>query len=247
MLFLQGGASLQFAMVPANLRPAGASADYVLTGHWSKAALKEAQKAGRARACRLDRGERLRPRPGPGRARPRPRGRLPPLHLEQHDLRHAVVDRARAAGRRAARLRRLVRHPEPADRRRPLRARLRRGPEEPRARRGDAWSWCGSDLLERTPGGLPALLDYRLMAESRSLYNTPPTFAIYVVGLVLEWLRELGGLAEVGEAQRGEGGAALRRDRRERRLLPRPRPAGEPLADERDLPPARARSSRRRS
>ncbi|HEX9190114.1 MAG TPA: aminotransferase class V-fold PLP-dependent enzyme, partial [Vicinamibacteria bacterium] len=51
VLFLQGGASLQFAMVPANLRAASASADYVLSGHWSKAALKEAQKTGRARVA----------------------------------------------------------------------------------------------------------------------------------------------------------------------------------------------------
>src|SRR5512136_1848722 len=49
VLFLQGGASLQFAMVPANLRPAGTSADYVLSGHWSKAAVKEAEKSGRTR------------------------------------------------------------------------------------------------------------------------------------------------------------------------------------------------------
>ncbi len=53
------------------------------------------------------------------------------------------------------------------------------------------------DLLERTPEGLPAMLDYRLLAENKSLYNTPPCFAIYVVGLVVHWLRGLGGLAEI--------------------------------------------------
>ncbi len=63
------------------------------------------------------------------------------------------------------------------------------------------------ELLERTPGGLPALMDYRLMAEKRSLYNTPPTFTVYVVGRVLRWLRELGGLAEI--AKRNEAKAAL--------------------------------------
>src|SRR6266536_6044706 len=51
VLFLQGGATLQFAMVPMNLRPAGASADYVITGHWSKAALKEAEKLGAVRVA----------------------------------------------------------------------------------------------------------------------------------------------------------------------------------------------------
>ena len=44
------------------------------------------------------------------------------------------------------------------------------------------------------PAGLPAVLDYRLLAENKSLYNTPPSFAIYVVGLVLQWLKDKGGL-----------------------------------------------------
>src|SRR5512135_1068553 len=51
VMFLQGGASLQFAMLPMNLRPAGASADYIVTGTWSKTALKEAQKLGAAKAA----------------------------------------------------------------------------------------------------------------------------------------------------------------------------------------------------
>ncbi len=51
VLFLQGGASLQFAMLPMNLRAAGASADYIVTGTWSKTALKEAQKLGTTRAA----------------------------------------------------------------------------------------------------------------------------------------------------------------------------------------------------
>jgi phosphoserine aminotransferase len=54
-----------------------------------------------------------------------------------------------------------------------------------------------NDLLERVPSKLPVMLDYKLTAQSRSLYNTPPTFAIYVVGLVLRWLIDLGGLAEI--------------------------------------------------
>ena len=58
-----GRGTLQFAMVPTNLRPAGASADYVLTGHWSKAALKEAEKLGAVRVAGLDRGHEVRPHP----------------------------------------------------------------------------------------------------------------------------------------------------------------------------------------
>jgi phosphoserine aminotransferase len=53
------------------------------------------------------------------------------------------------------------------------------------------------DLLSRVPAGLPLMLDYKVQAENKSLYNTPPCWTIYIVGLVLKWLRELGGLEAV--------------------------------------------------
>jgi phosphoserine aminotransferase len=53
------------------------------------------------------------------------------------------------------------------------------------------------DLLERLPANLPAMLDYRLQAEKGSMYNTPPTFSIYIVGLVFRWLLDIGGLVEI--------------------------------------------------
>jgi phosphoserine aminotransferase len=53
------------------------------------------------------------------------------------------------------------------------------------------------DLLERVPANLPAMLDYRLQADKGSMYNTPPTFSIYIVGLVFRWLLEMGGLAAI--------------------------------------------------
>jgi phosphoserine aminotransferase len=51
------------------------------------------------------------------------------------------------------------------------------------------------DLLERVPATLPVMLDYKVLAKAGSMHNTPPTFSIYIVGLVLEWLKELGGVA----------------------------------------------------
>ena len=63
------------------------------------------------------------------------------------------------------------------------------------------------DLLARVPAGLPVMLDYRFQAENKSLYNTPPCFAVYVLGLVLRWMIGLGGLAEI--ARRNEEKAAL--------------------------------------
>jgi phosphoserine aminotransferase len=58
------------------------------------------------------------------------------------------------------------------------------------------------DLLERVPAGLPAMLDYKLQAEKRSLYNTPPVFAVYLVGLVCRWMLSSGGLAEIERRNR---------------------------------------------
>jgi phosphoserine aminotransferase len=64
------------------------------------------------------------------------------------------------------------------------------------------------DLLERVPQGLPSLLDYRLLAEKESLYNTPPVFAIYIAGLVFKWLKEkIGGLEMI--AQKNEAKAKV--------------------------------------
>jgi phosphoserine aminotransferase len=68
------------------------------------------------------------------------------------------------------------------------------------------------DLLERIPPGLPSTLDYRTYVEHRSLFNTPPVFAIYVVMLVTRWLRDdVGGLAEMAEWNRRKAGLLYER------------------------------------
>ena len=56
-------------------------------------------------------------------------------------------------------------------------------------------------MLERTPANLPVMLDYKALAASGSLHNTPPAFAIYMVGLVFQWAKKLGGLADDPEDQ----------------------------------------------
>ena len=173
---------------------------------------------------RLHGVERLRPRAGPGRARPRRRGGLPALHLEQHDLRHAVVALPGAPARRAARLRRLLRRPQPARRRRRARPPLRRRAEEPRP--------GGRDARDRPEG--PARADPGRPARGARL---PPDGREPLPLQHAPHVRDLrrGPRPRVAEgprrprrgrpAQRGEGGAPLRGDRRQRRLLPRPRPA----------------------
>jgi phosphoserine aminotransferase len=205
VLFLQGGASFQFSMVPANLRAAGASADYVMTGNWSRAAFKEAAKAGAAKAVGSTEPDFDRvPAQGeidfdPGAAylhftsnntiygtqwpsEPEPPSGVPLVCDASSD----VLSRPLAIERYGL---------------------LYAGAQKNLGPAGLAVVVVRKDLLERTPGGLPALMDYRLMAEKRSLYNTPPTFTVYVVGRVLRWLLGLGGLTEIGK--RNEAKAAL--------------------------------------
>jgi phosphoserine aminotransferase len=198
VLFLQGGASLQFAMVPANLRREGASADYVLSGHWSKAALQEAQKQGRVRVAASTEGsafDRV-----PSQAELDLDAAAAYLHYTSNNTIYGtqwsqppeppagvplVCDASSDVLSRPFDVTRL--------------GLLYAGAQKNLGPAGVTLVLVRRDLLERVPGGLPALLDYRLMAESRSLHNTPPTFAIYVTGLVLEWLRERGGLEAIGE------------------------------------------------
>lgn len=205
VLFLQGGATLQFAMLPANLRPEGASADYVLSGHWSKAALQEAAKRGRARVAASTEGSGFDRVPGQAELDLDPQAAY--LHYTSNNTIYGtqwpqppepppgvplVCDASSDVLSRPFEMSRL--------------GLLYAGAQKNLGPAGVTLVVVRRELLERVPGGLPALLDYRLTAESGSLHNTPPTFAIYVVGLVLEWLRELGGLAAL--ALRNEAKAA---------------------------------------
>ena len=73
------------------------------------------------------------------------------------------------------------------------------------------------ELVAKGRKDIPKIFQFRTHAENKSLYNTPPTFGVYMVRNVLAWLKEQGGLARDGGAQPREGGEALRRHRRERR------------------------------
>ncbi len=131
VLFLQGGASLQFSMVPMNLLTPGATADYIITGDWAKKALKEAKKVGTTAVAATTESGRHQADSQTGRADVDPERRVRPHDVEQHALRHPVA-LAAGHGRRTARLRLLVGHVFAADRRLEIRAHLCGRPEESR-------------------------------------------------------------------------------------------------------------------
>ena len=91
------------------------------------------------------------------------------------------------------------------------------------------------DLAERADKNLPTLLQYRTHIKEKSLYHTPPTFAVYILGLVTEWIAAEGGIAGIAETQRSQSQASLRHDGQQRRLLSLPGGEIFALADERGV------------
>jgi phosphoserine aminotransferase len=202
ILFLQGGASLQFAMLPMNfLRGADATAEYIVTGAWGEKALEEAKKLGAARVAWSGKREGYRRVPRNDEFEFDKRAAY--VHFTSNETIHGVAFAAEPATGGAP----LVCDCSSDFLARPIDvsryALLYAGAQKNAGPAGVTIVVIRDDILERVPPGLPALLDYRLMARERSLYNTPPVFGIYVVGLVMRWLLEsVGGLEKMAALNR---------------------------------------------
>ena len=197
VLFLQGGASLQFSMVPMNLLPAGGKADYIVTGVWSQKAVKEAQKVGTVNIAATTEPESFCRIPEPGELRLDPEaayvhftsnntiygtewtrepqtGAVPLICDASSDILSRPIDVSRYALIYAGAQKNL-------------------GPS------GVTLVILRDDMLARSPKGLPTILDYNNHAKEKSLYNTPPVFGIYIMRLTMQWLAAQGGLKAIGE------------------------------------------------
>lgn len=205
VMFLQGGASLQFAMIPMNLRPAGASADYLVTGTWSRTALKEATKIGRARAAATTEGTNFNRLPAQSEIEYDPEAAY--VHFTTNETIHGVEWPGEPEVPGGAVLMcdmssDFVSRPVDVSRYGLIYA----GAQKNAGPSGVTIVIVREDLLARVPANLPALLDYKLLAESDSLHNTPPSWSIYIVGLVLKWLKELGGLEAMAKRNAEKAG-----------------------------------------
>lgn len=197
VLFLQGGASLQFAMVPMNLLVDGAVADYVDTGSWSTRAIAEARKIGRVNVAASTREE------GYGRI-PRPDElALTPGAAYVHITSNNTIFGTQWAAYPDAAGAPLVADMSSDFLSRPIDLRpfgiIYAGAQKNAGPAGVTIVIVRDELVGRAPTSLPTLLTYRTHIEKKSLFNTPPCFAIYVVGLVIRWIEDLGGLAALGE------------------------------------------------
>ncbi len=195
VLFLQGGASLQFSMVPMNLLLKGKTADYILTGSWSQLALKEAKKLGDARVAATTEDTNFNRIPAQDELKTDPNAAY--AHFTSNNTIYGTQWRTEPDAGSVP----LVCDASSDILSRPLEVSkyglIYAGAQKNAGPAGVTLVIIRDDLIERVPSGLPSLLDYRLIAEKESLYNTPPCFAIYVAGLVFKWLLdEVGGLKE---------------------------------------------------
>ncbi|WP_033020185.1 3-phosphoserine/phosphohydroxythreonine transaminase [Geobacillus sp. FSL W8-0032] len=205
VLFLQGGASLQFSMVPMNFLAEGQIGCYVLTGAWSEKALKEAQKIGATTVVASSKDANYTYIPSLDEVKWPKQAAY--VHITSNntifgtqwqefpdvpvdliaDMSSDILSRPFDVSKFAL---------------------IYAGAQKNLGPSGVTVVILRRDLLDRIPDGLPTMLDYRTHQKSRSLYNTPPTFAIYMLSLVLEWVEEQGGVPAM-EARSRQKAAVL--------------------------------------
>jgi phosphoserine aminotransferase len=206
ILFLQGGATLQFAMIPMNLRHVGASADYILTGSWSKGALKEAQKLGKTRTAFSSEAEGFKRLPKQEELNLDPEAAY--LYFTSNETIHGVEFKAEPVTSAGVPLfvdnsSDFISRPIDVTKYGLIYA----GAQKNAGPAGVVVTIIREDLLERVPNNLPVMLDYKAQVAGGSMHNTPPCFAIYMVGLVFKWALGIGGLTEI--QRRNEAKASI--------------------------------------
>ena len=192
IVYIQGGATMQFAMIPMNLMQG--AADYVDTGTWSSKAMKEAKLFGDVRVAASSKETKY--------------DRIPAfsewnlsddasyVHITSNNTiygtEYASFPKTKAP---------LIADMSSDFMSRPVNVAdfgmIYGGAQKNLGPSGLALVIIRKDLVERTPEKLPVMLKYTTYTENNSLYNTPPTFGIYMIGLVTDWMTSLGGLEAV--------------------------------------------------
>lgn len=193
VLFLQGGATQQFAQIPMNLL-AGRSADYIVTGSWSKKAFKEAQRFGSVRCAANTEASGFTRLPTAEEIKLDPFAAY--LHVCTNETIHGVEIPAERIAETGVPLvadmsSHILSRPVPVEKFGMIYA----GAQKNIGPSGVTLVIIHRDLLGMAPLTIPTVMDYAVMAEHGSMLNTPPTYGIYMAGLVFQWLKRQGGLA----------------------------------------------------
>ena len=192
VLFLQGGASLQFSMIPVNLLPEGGSADYIITGSWGKKALKEGKITGSVNVAATTEDGNFSRVPGQDELKLDPHAAY--VHFTTNETIQGVEwQQEPEVGEVplfADASSDILSRPVPVEKY----ALIYAGAQKNIGPSGVTLVIVRDDLLGRIPAGLHTMMDYRTHVQNKSLYNTPNTFGIYIISLVCKWLKGKGGL-----------------------------------------------------
>jgi phosphoserine aminotransferase len=204
ILMLQGGASLQFSMVPMNLLGPGQTADYIDSGSWAEKAAKEAKKVGKVNIAASTKGEHYSRLPDAGEIKLTHGaayvhmtsnntiegtqwkslpdvGDVPLVSDTSSDMFSGPID--------------ISHH-----------ALIYAGAQKNLGPSGVTLVIVRDDLLARSADTLPTMLNYKVQAENDSLYNTPNTFGVYILGLTMKYLRSIGGLEAIAKVNQRKAG-----------------------------------------
>lgn len=201
VLFLQGGASTQFSAVPLNLLGGKSGADYVNTGQWSKKAIAEGKRYAEVNVVASSQDSNFSTIPAQGDWQ---LGADPAyLHYTPNETIGGVeyfwtprVDVPLVADMSSTILSRPIDVSEFGV--------IYAGAQKNIGPAGLTLVIVRRDLLGRADEKCPAMLNWQVAADNDSMYNTPPTFALYLAGLVFDWLKDLGGLEAMGAINRGK-------------------------------------------
>ena len=200
VLFLQGGASLQFSMFPLNLFGEKKKADYVNTGMWSKKAISEAKKYGTVRVVATSEDKNF--------------SYIPSLGKEMFDQEASYVHittNNTIFGTRYPSIPDTGNLPLVADMSSNILSEvydvkkfgvIYAGAQKNVGPAGVTIVIIRNDLPGKVMENTPAMLDYKIHAEAKSLYNTPPCYSIYIAKLVFKWLKDMGGVKAIEEVNR---------------------------------------------
>jgi phosphoserine aminotransferase len=193
ILFCQGGAHQQFAMVPMNLLQDNETADYILTGMWSQRALEEAQRVKKTVGIAAS-------------SKDSSFSYIPPesdWHLDPKAKYMHITSNNTVYGTQWQTLPDIKRNPVVVDMSSDILSRyvdvkkfglIYAGAQKNLGPAGITVVIIRDDVLEKCRKDLPTMLCYHTFAESNSLHNTPPTFAIYILDLVVTWIQQQGGV-----------------------------------------------------
>jgi len=195
VLFLQGGASLQFAMVPLNLMNKNKKADYVHTGQWTKKAIAEAKKYGEVNIVASSEDDNFSYIP-----------ELDPSKFSDDADYFYIVTNNTIYGTAYRDIPDTKNIPLVADMSSNILSEdidisrfglIFAGAQKNIGPAGVTIVIIREDLVGKAKDCVPTLLNYKTQVDSKSLYNTPPCYSIYIAGLVFEWIKEKGGLKEI--------------------------------------------------